>query len=367
MSNRFLITNSGDLTDGTFTLNVNSITCTNMSPSLPVKTDAGGKMISTLLDIADIQGLAAIIYGFVTNPMTLAGGPLDTSGLGIINGGLIVCDEIRTTDTWSSTLNADIRCPNGVCQVISNSAGFGGMSISGFDTSAGFNRSLRLNDGDLDMNAHEIQRCDAVHTQLITDYTGVPITISTPGLNLNMVGIGQVLYNGCNVHSTKYVNYTGFNYNPPSIGVPFDAIPTGSTSVPIPVDGISLHSPPSGFECEIRGVFSAGLGGDLAFELFAGPTSTTSMGAMGSTSVLGAHMYVCTFKGHTLGSGAGAPITIVSELRLDSVGAPFVSQKAEFIFTPTIDTTITNLFNVKATVFGAPTQMTVDFAEFKFY
>jgi hypothetical protein len=41
-----------------------------MDPDLPVKTNASGVMITKLLDIDDVNGLAAALLGFVTNPVT---------------------------------------------------------------------------------------------------------------------------------------------------------------------------------------------------------------------------------------------------------------------------------------------------------
>ena len=61
MSNRFLTSGNQDglegLTDGTFNLNVNSVTIDGLLPELPVKTDGDRKLVSGNLDIADTINL----------------------------------------------------------------------------------------------------------------------------------------------------------------------------------------------------------------------------------------------------------------------------------------------------------------------
>lgn len=84
MSNRFLTSGSGSLYDGTASLFVQSVQCANMAASTPVKTTPSGVMASSLLAIADVQGLQAALTGFVTNPLAAAV-PFNLNGNSIIS------------------------------------------------------------------------------------------------------------------------------------------------------------------------------------------------------------------------------------------------------------------------------------------
>ena len=67
MSN-FNIGGSGDLTDGTATLNVASISISSLTPSTTIKTDLSSKIISSAIDISDVSGLQTALDAAITNP-----------------------------------------------------------------------------------------------------------------------------------------------------------------------------------------------------------------------------------------------------------------------------------------------------------
>jgi len=69
MSNRFLTTSSGDVSDGSIDIYGASIGADDLNPYMPVKTNASRRLESTLLAISDTNGLQAALNATIQNPL----------------------------------------------------------------------------------------------------------------------------------------------------------------------------------------------------------------------------------------------------------------------------------------------------------
>ena len=69
MSNKFLGSTSTNLTNGTANLFISEITVDSLSASLPIKTNSTKTLISTKLDISDVNNLQAELDTKLSNPM----------------------------------------------------------------------------------------------------------------------------------------------------------------------------------------------------------------------------------------------------------------------------------------------------------
>ena len=70
MSNRFLLTNGSEvnLSDGSTTLFGATIGGSNLSASMPVKTNSTKQLVSTKLNISDINNLQSQLNNSISNP-----------------------------------------------------------------------------------------------------------------------------------------------------------------------------------------------------------------------------------------------------------------------------------------------------------
>ena len=94
MSNKFLgtdITNT-NLTNGTATIYAGSLGSASLNPSMPIKTDSLRNLISSKLDIADVNNLQSTLNSVLTNPF---------------NGDLTANKFIKNGGTGSQYLMAD--------------------------------------------------------------------------------------------------------------------------------------------------------------------------------------------------------------------------------------------------------------------
>ena len=70
MTSKFLTTGSSDLVDGTANLYIASLAIDSLNPGLPIKTDGSNVLVSTLLDIADVDNLQNELDNVISNPLT---------------------------------------------------------------------------------------------------------------------------------------------------------------------------------------------------------------------------------------------------------------------------------------------------------
>ena len=71
MSNRFLTSGSGNLSDGTQNILGSNIGATNLLGGSTVKVNSLRQLVSTDLLISDIQGLSSTLGGKISNPSTV--------------------------------------------------------------------------------------------------------------------------------------------------------------------------------------------------------------------------------------------------------------------------------------------------------
>ena len=79
MTSKFLTTSSSDLSNGTANLYIAQLTVDNLDPALPLKTDNSKTLISSLLNISDVNNLQNELDNVISNPLT---SPLDFDGFG---------------------------------------------------------------------------------------------------------------------------------------------------------------------------------------------------------------------------------------------------------------------------------------------
>ena len=96
MSNKFLTASSGisNLSNGTVVINAASITSSKFLPSLPVKTSINSELVSTKLDISDINSLQANLDRIITNPYNgdFFCNNLSTNGsTGVVRSSNVIC------------------------------------------------------------------------------------------------------------------------------------------------------------------------------------------------------------------------------------------------------------------------------------
>lgn len=226
MSTRFL-SSGGSLQDGTQDINVRTIRCSTMLPSLPVKTDISGVMVSQLLDISDVNGLQAALNGFVTNPLQPSVA-FDVNGNTIIN---------------LTNLNATGQI------IINTPSGGGGVRFNGSSLISGYNSCIDVQDTittDNIFSVAGIATPGSVITPLVTSAGNLAVTA---GGSLLMNGAGgdvqiggganHSFYNGRNIASRSYLATLGLSYSPIGGGAPVTVLPPGSpSSVSFPANAL---------------------------------------------------------------------------------------------------------------------------------
>ena len=67
MANKFLSTSSATDLSNT-DLSINSVRCNNLTPSKALRTDGNRRLVSSNLDVSDIDGLQAVLDSTLTTP-----------------------------------------------------------------------------------------------------------------------------------------------------------------------------------------------------------------------------------------------------------------------------------------------------------
>jgi hypothetical protein len=119
MSNKFLNYSTGDinLTNGTATIYANVLGADSLTPSMPIKTNLNNNLISTKLDIADINNLQNTLNSVLTNPYL---GDLVSNAF-IKNGGTnqqYLMADGSTLEASANSGNSNIYLYNNISNVI---------------------------------------------------------------------------------------------------------------------------------------------------------------------------------------------------------------------------------------------------------
>ena len=145
MGDKFLSTSgsgNADLTNGTANIFAAILGADNLEPSKAIKTNSVRQLISTNLDISDVNDLQTELDNNISNPFvgTLSATNFDTSTLGA--GGKITTSRIGD-DTDTSGINLT---PTNV-DIIATNATINGTDIGDFKSDGTVNMSGSLNMG----------------------------------------------------------------------------------------------------------------------------------------------------------------------------------------------------------------------------
>jgi hypothetical protein len=249
-----------------------------MATDLPVKTDGSGKCRTTLLEISDINGLAAIVYGYVTNPMNVIGGPFDMSGLDIINGGHGHFSAVSATGNAraNNVISSLVTNPLGNFQLdgtpgnvlISTAASTGGVRVTGNDGAVSFPASLTLPNGGIDLGGNVIKRVGRMDTD---------------AADLLLSSTNRLVFNGRNVPTMKYFSTQTLTISPVT-SVDAVAFP-GGFPVPFTAGSGEMGVVGNCINVLVYGSVTTGAGGSgLKFTLKGGPTTTTTIATVTAPS-----------------------------------------------------------------------------------
>ena len=239
-----------ELTDGSFNLNVSSVTVGDLVPSLPTKTDADRKLISGLITPADIS------VPILTNPLqaTLICEDVETDTVFSVNDELSKIDNFNASAPNVTSINGSVECDDVKCDTIFDPTASSLISLSddtinlqATDVQANGNSILTSADGDF------VRKDDPNPQTMIGDLqatrfsTGLSVRIGEgAGLNnQSLYGISIGSDSGKNnqkQHSVAIGTGAGFDsigdktvclgYNAGRPGIPSKSIALGADAFP---------------------------------------------------------------------------------------------------------------------------------------
>ena len=179
MGDKFLSTSgsgNADLTNGTANIFAAILGADNLEPSKAIKTNSVRQLISTNLDISDVNDLQTELDNNISNPFvgTLSATNFDTSTLGA--GGKITTSRIGD-DTDTSGINLT---PTNV-DIIATNATINGTDIGDFKSDGTVNMS-----GSLNMGANSVTNVNLV------DGVDVSLLSTTVGTNTTNIGTNTI-------------------------------------------------------------------------------------------------------------------------------------------------------------------------------
>lgn len=115
MADKFLNAGGGssDLSNGTINAFIASLTVANLSPSLPVKTNSINTLISTRLDIADVNNLESRLDSVITSPFqgTFIATDFESKDYFSVNDELQKIDNLTASTANNTNVNGFLNAP----------------------------------------------------------------------------------------------------------------------------------------------------------------------------------------------------------------------------------------------------------------
>ena len=195
-----------DLQNGTAQLNISTLEMTSLSPNLPVTTDGGNNLVSSLISISDVANLESTLATFISNPLTSG---LNANGNNITNvGGLTIpslADGILMTT--SGVVGSETSIPqSSVTGLVSSLATINSNVATNTTNIASNTSAITTLNGEVATNTTNI----ASNTSAITTLNG-EVATNTTNIASNTSDIttlnGEVATNTTNIASnTSAIN-----------------------------------------------------------------------------------------------------------------------------------------------------------------
>jgi hypothetical protein len=229
MADKFLNTGSGNsnLSDGTTPIYIESVTVAGLTPSMPIKTNSVNKLISSNLEIADINNLQTELDNVITNPFigNLNVSDLETDDYASLNTEL---DKITSIQTKTQNQTAVPSLTSFVGDLSTSSQGSVNTTldyVTNFDWLSGINTSISGGGSSItvthgnyasNMRTRKLYPVRNMRTTIsckLPSLSGLPNIISTENSIIigNEFGYGARLFNDLGVSKLYFLYYTTFN------------------------------------------------------------------------------------------------------------------------------------------------------------